>query len=88
MINWISSQAGSLDGGSGGGDGGSGGIFITCEDYTGSFDESFPASAVLIFGSHLVYIKRQGKATVVQDRSEKCLKEEGEILNRWREYCS
>ena len=31
---------------------------------------------------------KQGKATTVQDRSEKCLTEEGQILNRWTEYCS
>ena len=31
---------------------------------------------------------KQGKATVVQDRSGKCLTEERQILNRWTEYCS
>ena len=32
---------------------------------------------------------KQGKATTIQDRSEKkCLTEEREILNRWTEYCS
>ena len=31
---------------------------------------------------------KQGKATTVQDHSEKCLKEEREIVNRWTEYCS
>ena len=31
---------------------------------------------------------KQGKATTVQDRSGKCLTEEGQILNRWMEYCS
>ena len=31
---------------------------------------------------------KQGKATTVQDRSEKCLTEERQILNRWTEYCS
>ena len=31
---------------------------------------------------------KQGKATTVQDRSEKCLTEERQILNRWIEYCS
>ena len=30
----------------------------------------------------------QGKATIVQDRSGKCLTEERQILNRWTEYCS
>ena len=30
----------------------------------------------------------QGKATIVQDRSGKCLTEERQILNRWKEYCS
>ena len=30
---------------------------------------------------------KQGKATTVQDRSGKCLTEERQILNRWREYC-
>ena len=29
-----------------------------------------------------------GKATTVQDRSRKCLKDERQILNRWTEYCS
>ena len=31
---------------------------------------------------------KQGKSTTVQDRSEKCLIEEREKLNRWTEYCS
>ena len=31
---------------------------------------------------------KQGKATTVQDRSRKCLIEEGQILNRWTKYCS
>ena len=31
---------------------------------------------------------KQGKATTIQDRSGKCLKEEREILNRLTEYCS
>ena len=31
---------------------------------------------------------KQGKATAVQDRSGKCLTEERQILNRWKEYCS
>ena len=31
---------------------------------------------------------KQGKATIVQDRSEKCPTEEREILNQWTEYCS
>ena len=31
---------------------------------------------------------KQGKVTAVQDRSEKCLTEEREILNRLTEYCS
>ena len=30
---------------------------------------------------------KQGKATIVQDHSQKCLKEEREVLNRWTEYC-
>ena len=30
---------------------------------------------------------KQGKATTVQDRSEKCFTER-EILNRWTEYCT
>ena len=30
----------------------------------------------------------EGKATTVQDRSEKCLTEKQKILNRWTEYCS
>ena len=33
-------------------------------------------------------IVKQGKATTVQDRSGKCLTEERQILNRWKEYCS
>ena len=35
----------------------------------------------------LTTVKRR-KATTVQDRSEKCLTEEREILDRWTEYCS
>ena len=31
---------------------------------------------------------KQGKATIVQDGSGKCLPEEREILNRWTEFCS
>ena len=31
---------------------------------------------------------KQGKATTVQDRSEKCTTEEQQILNRFTEYCS
>ena len=31
---------------------------------------------------------KQGKATTIQDRSEKCLTDERQILNRWTEYCS
>ena len=31
---------------------------------------------------------KQGKATTVQDRSEKCLTDVRQILNRWTEYCS
>ena len=31
---------------------------------------------------------KQGTTTTVQDRSEKCLTEERQILNRWTEYCS
>ena len=33
-------------------------------------------------------IVKQGKATIVQDLSGKCLKEERQVLNRWTEYCS
>ena len=32
--------------------------------------------------------EKQGKFTVIQDKLGKCLTEENEILNRWREYCS
>ena len=32
--------------------------------------------------------EKQGKSTTIQDKSEKCLTEENEILNRWTEYCS
>ena len=32
--------------------------------------------------------EKQGKTTTIQDKSEKCLTEENEILNRWTEYCS
>ena len=31
---------------------------------------------------------KRGKAAIVQDRSEKCLTEERDTLNRWTEYCS
>ena len=31
---------------------------------------------------------KQGKATIVQDRSGKCITEERPILNRWTQYCS
>ena len=31
---------------------------------------------------------KQGKTTTVQDRSGKSLTEEGQVLNRWTEYCS
>ena len=31
---------------------------------------------------------KQRKATTVQDRSEKCLTKERQILNLWTEYCS
>ena len=31
---------------------------------------------------------KQGKAAIVQDRSEQCLTKERQILNRWTEYCS
>ncbi|WP_293885423.1 hypothetical protein [Thiolapillus sp.] len=31
---------------------------------------------------------KQGKASIVHDRSGKCLTEERQILNRWTEYCS
>ena len=31
---------------------------------------------------------KQGKATITQDRSGKCLPEEREILNQWTEYSS
>ena len=30
--------------------------------------------------------EKQGKSTTIQDKSEKCLTEENEILNRWTEY--
>ena len=32
--------------------------------------------------------EKQGKSTTIQDKSEKCLTEENEILNRWTEYYS
>ena len=32
--------------------------------------------------------EKQGKTTIIQDKSGKCLTEENEILNRWTEYCS
>ena len=31
---------------------------------------------------------KQGKATIVQDSSGKCLTEERQTLNQWTEYCS
>ena len=31
---------------------------------------------------------KQETVTTVQDRSGKCLTEERQILNQWREYCS
>ena len=31
---------------------------------------------------------KQGKAITVQDCQRKCLTEEREILNRWKEYCT
>ena len=31
--------------------------------------------------------EKQNKSTTIQDKSEKCLTEENEILNRWTEYC-
>ena len=33
-------------------------------------------------------IVKQGKATIVQDLSGKCLKEERQVVNRWTEYCT
>ena len=32
-------------------------------------------------------IVKKWKATTIQDRPEKCLTEEREILNQWKEYC-
>ena len=32
--------------------------------------------------------EKQSKSTTIQDKSETCLTEENEILNRWTEYCS
>ena len=32
--------------------------------------------------------EKQGKSTIIQDKSGKCLTDENEILNRWTEYCS
>ena len=32
--------------------------------------------------------KIQGRSSIIQDRSGKCLTEEQEILSRWTEYCS
>ena len=32
--------------------------------------------------------EKQGRPSTIQDRSEKCLTEEKEILSRWTEYCS
>ena len=32
--------------------------------------------------------KKQGRSSTIQDKSEKCLTEEKEILSRWTEYCS
>ena len=31
--------------------------------------------------------EKQGKSTIIQDKSGKCLTEENKILNRWTEYC-
>ena len=33
-------------------------------------------------------VYKPGKSTTIQDKSGKCLTEENEILNRWKEYCS
>ena len=47
-------------------------------------------SSVMIFsacGFNLTIVK-QGKDTIVQDRSGKCVTEERAILNRWTEYCT
>ena len=30
----------------------------------------------------------QGRSSIIQDKSGKCLTEENEILSRWTEYCS
>ena len=32
--------------------------------------------------------EKQGRSSTIQDKSEKCLTEEKEILSRWTEYCS
>ena len=32
--------------------------------------------------------EKQGKSTIIQDKSGECLTEENENLNRWTEYCS
>ena len=32
--------------------------------------------------------EKQGRSSTIQDKSEKCLIEEQEILSRWTEYCS
>ena len=32
--------------------------------------------------------EKQGKSTTIQDKSEKCLTEESEIINGWTEYYS
>ena len=32
--------------------------------------------------------EKQGRSSTIQDKSEKCLTEEKEILSRWSEYCS
>ena len=31
---------------------------------------------------------KQGRTTTIQDKAEKCLAEEQDILKRWTEYCS
>ena len=33
-------------------------------------------------------LEKYGRSSTVQDKPEKCLTEEKEILNRWTEYCS
>ena len=32
--------------------------------------------------------EKQGRSSTIQDKSEKCLTEENEILSRWTQYCS